>query len=241
MFSGPQRLLIFLVFLLIAPALTFASSIEVSGVCQAGTCPLPTDTLLPGGSVPVTTFDFTAIVNGDPFDIAGEYSSYNSSNTPGGSLGMQLDVTATYEGTSPSAQDDTVILEDLQNNIVPGSFSLNGTYSESLSASFSGTLAKFTSLRGQLFVNGNGLGTIGPFSAPGSQTITMPLSLTGRVLDEDFQVVFDFGPGTNPGMSITGMTSTPEPGGIIPVAAILALCLGIPAIRRSRLVSKQAA
>jgi hypothetical protein len=35
------------------------------------------------------------------------------------------------------------------------------------------------------------------------------------------------------------MTTTPEPGGLIPVAAILALGLGVPAIRRFRMASKK--
>jgi len=243
MLSASQRPLVLLAFFLIAPILTLASSIEVNSVCEAGTCPIPTDSLVPGGSIPVTTFNFDAVINGDTYDIYGSYSAYNTSNSPFGSVGLAIDATAVYEGNAPSAQDDTILLNDLQNNTVPGSFSLNGTYEESETASFGGTLVKNTSLRGQTFFNGDGLGSFGIFFGPGSNTVVLPLSLTGKIIDEDLQDVFDFGVGTLPGTSITAISTaslipTPEPAGIVPVAAILALCLGIPAIRRSRLASK---
>jgi hypothetical protein len=243
MHSGPQRPLIALAVFLIAPALALPSSIEVNSVCEVGTCPLPTDTLAPGSSIPETDFNFTVDVNGDPFDIFGDYSAYNTSNSPSGSVGIALDVTAVYEGSSPTAQDDEIFVEDLQNNTVPGSFSLAGTYGESLTASFDGPVANNTSVRGQMFFNGDGLGTVGPFSGPASQSMSAPLGLTGTILDEDFQVVLDFGKGTQSGSSSTGVVTgstiapTPEPTGIIPVAVVLALCLGIPAIRRARLSS----
>jgi hypothetical protein len=244
MLSGPQRPIILLAFFLITPILTLASSIEVNSVCEVGICPLPTNNLAPGSSIPLTNFNFEAVINGDTYDFYGTYSAYNTSNSPSGSVGITLDATAVYEGSAPTVQDDEILLNDLQNNTVPGSFNLNKTYTESLTASFSGTLVKNTSLRGQTFFNGDGLGSFGIFSGAGSNTVVTPLSLTGTILDEDMQAVFDFGVGTLPGTSITAMgtaslTATPEPAGIIPLAAILALCLGIPAIRRSRLASKR--
>jgi hypothetical protein len=244
MLSGPQKPLILLAFFLTAPIVTLASSIEVNSVCEVGTCPIPTDRLTPGNSIPVTNFNFEDVINGDTYDFYGSYSAYNTSNSPSGSVGIELDATAVYEGNAPTAQDDEILLNDLQNNTVPSSFSLNETYDESVTASFGGTLVKNTSLRGQMFFNGDGLGSFGIFSGPGSNTVVTPLSLTGTILDEDFQDVFDFGVGTLPGTSITAiatasLTPTPEPAGIIPIAAILALCLGVPAIRRSRLASKK--
>ena len=244
MFSGPQRPIILLAFFLAAPILTLASSIEVNSVCEVGTCPLPTDHLVPGTSIPLTNFNFEDVINGDTYDFYGTYSAYNNSNLPNGSVGFYVDATAVYLGNAPTTQDDEILLNDLQNNTVPGGFNLNQNYQESLTAGFTGTLVKNTSLRGQTFFNGDGLGSFGIFSAPGSNTVVTPLALSGPILDVDLQAVFDFGVGTLPGTTMTAigtasLTPTPEPSGIIPVAAILALCLGISAVRRSALASKK--
>ncbi len=160
MLSGPQRPIILLAFFLIAPIVTLASSIEVNSVCEVGTCPLPTNTLAPGSSIPVTNFNFEAVINGDTYDFYGNYSAYNTSNSPSGSVGITLDATAVYEGNAPTVQDDEILLNDLQNNTVPGSFNLKENYQESLTASFSGTLVKNTSLRGQTFFNGGWIGQL---------------------------------------------------------------------------------
>ena len=239
MLSGVQRSLLLLAASFIVPALAFASSIEVDGVCEAGSCPLPTDSLAPGSSIPSTNFNFTITINGDTYDIFGSYSAYNTSNSPSGSVGLALTATAVYEGTAPTTQDDMILFEDLQNNTVPHSFNMSGMYQESMTASFVGPLATYTSLRGRPFLNGDGLGKLGVFSGPGSQTVTAPFSLTGTILDEDFQVVFDFGKGTQSQSSMTAVVSgstvaAPEPAGIIPVVTILILGLGIPAVRRYR-------
>jgi hypothetical protein len=230
MLPTPHRHLALVALLLVAPALSLASSITVNGTCETGTCP-PTDTLSPGSSISTTNFNFTF----DGFDISGEYKASNTTNSPSGFTDTQVDVTATYEGSTPLTAPVVLTVDDLQDFTVPSSYSLLGIYDEGGTAGFSGTVGAGSSITEEAFYNGQGVGLLGPFTTNGtSETASKSLTLSGTSLDVENQFVFTFNAGTSKGGSIT---TTPEPGGLIPVAAILLLCLGIPAIRRYRRLS----
>ncbi len=229
MLSVSQRRLVVLAVILVAPSLCPASSITLNGSCEAGTCP-PVDSLAPGGSIPATLFNFMALVNGDMYDIFGEYSAANTTSSPFGFTATQFNVTAEYMGGAPTTGADTLMIDDLQDFSVPGTFSLAGTYTEDTFANFAGSGG---SLAYQAFYNGDGLGLLGPVTSPQSLSSSKVLALTGTSLDVEAQYTLVFGAGTTRGSEIA---STPEPKGVIPTAAILALCLGIAAIRRTRMV-----
>jgi len=227
MLSARHARFMFLAVFLAAPAGSFASSITLNGTCEAGTCP-PVDTLLSGGSTS-NTFNFMTSVNGDPFDVSGEYSA---SNPTSGLTTIQVAATALYEGSTPS-NSDVLTLDDLQDYTVTGG--LSGDYFEQTAASFGGPPAAGSSLSAELFYNGQGVGLLGPFTSAGSQAITKNLTLSGTALDADLQITFDFAAGSTNG---SFMSTVPEPRGVAPVAAILAVVLGIAAMRRSRLSQK---
>jgi hypothetical protein len=231
MLSASQPRLVLLAVLLVAPSLCLASSITLNGACEAGTCP-PVGSLAPGGSIPATLFNFIASVNGDMYDIFGEYSASNTTSSPSGFTATQFNVTADYMGPAPTTGADALTIDDLQDFTVPGTFSLTGTYNESTFATFGGSGGSLTY---QAFYNGDGLGLLGPVTSPQSLSSSKDLMLTGTSLDVEAQYTLVFDAGTTRGSEIT---STPEPTGLVPATAILALCLGVSAIRRSRIVSK---
>ena len=235
MLSPPQRHVMLLACLLAAPALGLASSIVVNATCEAGTCP-PVDTLASGGSTSGTfNFNYT-FSNTDEYNIFGEYAA---TNPVSGDSTLQFNVTAVYagNGTSSASQHDLLTIHDLQDYTVLTS--LDGDYFEHSAAGIGGPIASASSFSAQLSFNGNGLGLLGPFTGPGSYDETSDLNLTGLTspLVADFQFQFDFAAGSNVGSYIT-TAPVPEPGGMVPVAAILALGLGLPAIRRFRVLSR---
>jgi hypothetical protein len=232
--SASQCRLTLLSCLLVAPGLCLASSLAVNGTCDAGTCP-PTDTLAPGSSIPLAFFNFDVTVNGDSYDISGDYSASNTTNSPSGTTDFGGDVTATYIGGTPTAQSDVLTIDILQDFTVPGTYSLAGTYDEGAFVGINGA-ATGSSYSFQILYNGDSVGLLGPYTTSGTHSSSTYLALGGTSLDADSQFTFDFAAGTPHGAS---MTTTPEPGGLIPVAAILALGLGVPAIRRFRMASKK--
>jgi len=221
---------------LVTPALTFASSITVNGACEVGTCP-PTDTLAPGSSIPVTPFSFGVTVNGDKYQVSGDYSAANTTNTPSGFTSFNGDFTVKYIGGTPTAQTDVLTVEDLQDYTVPGGFDLAGTYDESaylgLSGGAPGSTASF-----QIIYNGQSVGLLGPFTTSGQHSASKFLNLSGTSLDAISQFNFTFAAGTTFGSVMT--TAVPEPGSLILFGATFALGLGIVAFRQRRLSPNQA-
>lgn len=232
MYSAPQRYLMLSALLLVAPVLALASSITVNGTCEAGTCP-PTDTLAPGGSVPFTLFGFDVVVNGDTYLVSGNYKAANTTDS-GGTTSFGGDVSAEYIGGSPTAQQDILTIDDLQNYTVPGTYNLAGTYDEGAYLGLIGDAAG-SSASFQILYNGDSVGLLGPYTTSGDHTASQFLNLSGTSLSADSQFTFSFAAGTTKGALIT---TTPEPGGLVPLAAVLVLGLGLPAFRRSRQTKK---
>jgi hypothetical protein len=222
MHSPTQRKFAISILFLLAPVVGYPSSISVNGACDVGVCS-PVDTLGIGDSSS-GTFDFNASVNGDPYNIFG---SYSAANPPSGDTALALNLTAVYTGSSPTTQTDVLTINQFQDYTVT---SPSGTYFEDITAGLGGPLGTGSSLTAQLFYNGQGLGQLGPFSSSGSGSASKSLTLSSP-LDADAEFVLDFGPGSENG---SYMTTTPEPAGLGPLAVVLALGLGLPAVRRCR-------
>jgi hypothetical protein len=232
MLSASRRHLTLLACLLVAPVLGLPSSIDVNGT-------QPTDTLAYGTTTNGTFNFYYVFANTDKYDIFGDYSA---TNPIGGPTTIQFTVTAVYEGNqlNTASKNDLLTIDDLQDYIVP--YSLDGEYFEDTAADIGGPIASDSSFKSELIFNNQGLGELGPFTGPGSYYESSSQDLTGLSgpLDADFKFKFDFAKGSEVGSFISTVpnSTVPEPGGVIPVAAILALGLGVPAIRRSSLLSK---
>lgn len=229
MFSASHRHLAVLALALAAPVLAVASSIDVNGTCDFGTCP-PTDTIGPGGSVPFTNFSFDVTVNGDLYQISGDYSASNTTNSPSGYTGFGGDVTAEYIGSTPTLQSDSLTIDFFQDFSVPADYSLSGTYDESAFIGIGGA-APGSSYEFQTLYNAQTVGLLGPYTTSGTHSASKDLTITGQTLDEDAQFTFDFAAGTTKGAY---MTTTPEPAGLLPLMAILLVFIAVPAVRRRR-------
>ena len=218
MLSASQRRLALLACLLVAPLVCFAATVDVNG-----------STIGSGGS---TSGNFNFTVDGGLFGVSGEYFSSETGGGPATTL--QFNVTAVYDGTTPLASPFSFTVDDIQFydlTTLP-----TGTSYDS-SAGFGGPLPVGSSLVADVTYGADVLPPLtfvpgGPsFQSSGPQT----LSGLSSPLEGQFEYTFNFAAGTTQGSSIT---STPEPGGVIPVAAILIVGLGVPAIRRFRPLSK---
>jgi hypothetical protein len=201
------------------------------------------DTLASGGSTS-GNFSFVYVASdSDWYDITGNYSALNPAS---GDTSIVFNADATYVGnggvnSTPSAGADTFTLSDLQDyNLAASAYyakygTLNGYYDEVTDSGIIGAPTG-SSWQAQLSYNGQSLPVLGPFTGPGYASNGTGTALTGfgsaTTLDADYVFTYDFAKGTAAG---SGFTSTPEPGGVIPVATVMALCLGVGAFRRTRL------
>jgi hypothetical protein len=227
--SGSFRHFTLLAGFLIAPALGLSSTITFNGV--------PTVDTLPVGSSTSGIFDFDYFSpNTDKYNITGNFAANNPTSGP---TSITFNATAVFVGnsTSTASQHDLLTIDDKQNYIVP--HSLDGNYFEDTAASLGGPIAPASTFTAQLFYDGNGLGILGPFTAPGSNFSSASRDLFGLTspLEADFRFDFDFAAGSGVGSFISTtsfLASTPEPGGVVSLTVILAVGLGFPAIRRCR-------
>jgi hypothetical protein len=146
-----------------------------------------------------------------------------------------------YEGTTSNplavlSNADTLTINVLQNvyDNSPGTF--DGLYTENVPVTISGAIGTGSSVTANLFYDGQGVGQVGPFVGAGnyngSASAYLPLpgrtDLTGDYLYEDFQFIYDFAPGTDPGAG--GGTpfaneNTPEPAETLPMALAFGLLI----------------
>lgn len=226
MFSAPRRSIITL-FLLAAPTITLASTIQVNGVNESTGVSGASSASLSSGQSTSGTYNFT--VDGGLFDIYGSFSASNPSGGPANTV--VLNATAVYEGSTPLASDYTFSIDDVQDFIdttLP-----SGAYIDSM-AVFAGALGTGSSLTAEASYDGQNLPSL-VFTSSGSQSNIGYFSGLTNPLAVEYTYTFDFAAGTAQGASLT---STPEPAGIVPVLAILVLTLGISGIRRHRQLSK---
>jgi len=216
MLSSSQRHLALLACFLIAPVLGLAAPIDVNG-----------STIGTNGSVSDTFFSFT--VDGGLFDVNGYYAASEIGSGP--LTGIVLNATAVYEGSTPLASAYSFTIDDIQNYTL-ATLPTTGFYDET--AVLSGSLGSGSSLVADLIDGPDTLPAL-TFTSSGSNSASGSLSGLSSPLEAQAELTFNFAAGTAKGASIG---SVPEPGGLIPVVAILVLGLGVPAIRRSRLFSK---
>jgi hypothetical protein len=217
MLSAPQRQVMLLACLLSTPVLSLATTVDVNG-----------GTIGTGGSSS-GVFSFTQ--DGGLFNIVGDYSASVTGSGP--VTAIKVDATVTYEGTTPLASDYSLTINDIQDYTL-ATLPTVGAYSEN--AGFGGDLGVGSNeLIADLTYGSDSLPTL-TFSANGYQSTSGPLSGLSSPLEAQAALTFDFAAGATAGAYIT---STPEPGGIIPLAVILVFGLGIPAVRRSHLLAKK--
>jgi hypothetical protein len=156
--------------------------------------------------------------NGDAYDVSWTYSAeYNSNGTE-----LSVDPTVTYVGSSPSVGDDSLEFQYFQNFYDAGPW--NGTYTEIIPLYLSANAAGGSTVSGQLFYDGQGIGLIGPYP-PGNYSGMNSANLSGLTdptLSADFQFYFDFAEGSTNGASASAASSSaPEPAQTWPTAIFL--------------------
>ncbi len=219
MYSALQRRLALLACSLVAPVLATATTIDVNG-----------STIGSNGS---TSGSVSFSVDGGLFAVTGQYSSSETGGGPATTL--QFNATATYVGSTPLASSYSFTVDDIQ--FYDLSTLPTGTSYDS-SAGFGGALGAGSSLVADVIYGSDVLPSLTfiPGGADYQATPTEVLSGLSNPLEGQFEYTFNFAAGTAEGAYIT---STPEPGGVSPILAVLVICLGIPAIRRARLLSKR--
>jgi hypothetical protein len=233
MFLAPDRQLVLVVCLLVAPALGISNpvtGIQVGSLptdCESGNC---TAAALAAGALTLGTstagtynFDLTA-GDGDIYNVSGTFDNA----FPRGTL-LGFFPTVTLLSTT-AAGADTIKLDMLQ-DFASGSDSTSwaGAYDEKLPFDLS---AAGSSASGQVLYGTNldptflTDGPLGPLFGPGDYDFTVSTTLSpldGHLLISDFQYTFTFPEGATKGSSIS--SPVPEPSPTIPVAIGLACLL----------------
>ena len=217
MLSAPQRQVMLLACLLSTPVLSLATTIDVNG-----------GTIGPGGS---SSGVFSFSEDGGLFNVVGAYSASETGSGPVTSITDEA--TVTYDGTTPLASAYLLTIDDIQDYTL-ATLPTVGEYDEN--AGFGGGLGVGSNeLIADLIYGSDALPTL-TLTADGYQSTSGPLSGLSSPLEAQGELTFDFAAGATAGAYIT---STPEPGGMLPLVVILVFGLGIPAVRRSNLLAKK--
>ncbi len=205
------------------------AAVSVDGTCvSASSCSSPT-TISYGQTIAGTIPYTLTLVNGDKYGISVAYSAAY------GAAGSQIivDPTVTYIGSAPSVATDVISLNFYQSifDNSPGTF--DGTYSETIPIVAPANVEVF----GQLFVDGQGLPLLGPFTngtydPNATQALT---GLTGDVLAYEYNFTYQFNAGVLNGTSTSSpsATLTPEPAQNVPAAFALG-GFALAALRRRK-------
>lgn len=233
-----ERLGLFLLCLIMTPGFVRASAIEIDSVCELGDCTmsgLESAAIASGQSVGPNSFDLmNFVVGSDPYDI--NLTSYGASYLDGTLI--YADLSVTYTGSGPSTGDDSIRIDDLQDfyNNLPGTW--DGNYTENVPV----IVGSGTTFQANLCYNGGQstacVGQVGPLGggtySPYFETYLSGLG-TGDYLAGDFDFVFNFPAGTEPGTSINLPASiVPEPSQSVPLAIGFLVLFVCATIRRGR-------
>jgi hypothetical protein len=223
--------------MLVAPFVATPAAVQINGTCETGgtSCssivPLSLD-----DSVALTPFSYAVSVNGDPYLMSGTYAaSYTAAQ---GTI-LNLTLTATYTGDGPTSVADILTLDLLQNFFNSSVGTWDGVYSESVPVNIFGDVGDGTNATARFLVDGQNVGTIGPFG-PGTnlgQASKALSDLGGNTLTQDFNFVFTFEPGTDPGAgSVVSATPNvvPEPSSLLLFGSGLASVLTVTRTRRKQ-------
>jgi hypothetical protein len=216
---------------LLAPFTAKPATITVNAVCEVN-CSAP-DSLTNGTSVS-GPFDFTfAFADGDNYEISGNYAA-SYSTADGSAIGV--DPSVAYLGAEPTAGADTIDFTLFQSYFDTSCCSWAGTYSESVPLSLSALAGPGSTVAGELFYDGQGVGLAGPYG-PGNYLVNESASLdfgasdSNPELTADFSFAFQFAAGTLPGAISSSIPPTPEPALSIPCGLGLIL---LGSVRRWR-------
>jgi len=232
--SIPERQLVLLVCLLVAPALGISNTvtgIEASAggapTCGYGSCTAPA---LSGGALTLgnsttASYNFNETApDGDVYNVSGTFANTFLSGTFLGFFPTVSLVSTTAVGA------DTITL-DMQQDFSAGTDATSwaGLYNENLPFVLS---AAGTTGEGQVLYSTNldatpqSVGLLGPGTGPGSYNFSGSATLsplTGHLLVGDFRFTFTFPEGTLKGAASS--SPVPEPSPAIPAAIGLAACL----------------
>jgi hypothetical protein len=159
---------------LTVPSLCRAGVITVNGTCEVGNCASPPG--LPFGSSTGQPFNFNyRFPNTDTFKIVGSYTASSSSS----GTHIEFRVKALYLGnaTHSASGNDTIVVDLLQDYGFPGD--LDGTYSYSNTFHVGKYVAPSSTVKTDLYYDGQDVGTIGPFTGPGNYGGSASADLTG--------------------------------------------------------------
>lgn len=205
--------------LLLAATVAQPAAISVNGTCEMGNCSTP-DALDLGGSTNGTFSYIYTFGNTDRYSITGNYSASYA-----GATSIGFNVIANYIGNSSNSASsaDTLSVDLLQDYNYQGD--PNGTYSVTTTLTQDGN-APGSYTEAQLSYNGQGLGLMGPYFGPGSQSFSASKALSGLTapLAADFNYTFFFA---------AGSPAVPEPAevGLLMCGFIAVL---LPALRRRK-------
>jgi hypothetical protein len=217
------------------PFRAVAGDIQINGSCVLGTCPPPsgmTGALQLGQSLGPTMGSYDLMfADGDTYTISWIFTG---SWAAGGGTGLgvpalYIDPTATYTRATPSVGNDVINFDFFQNFYNNSSGNWDGDYTENVPFSLLGNVAAGSTVSGQAFWDGQGLGFVGP-NGPGDSLGTSSADLIGLdapTLSAEFDFTYDFQAGTEMGASASASASTgvpepaPEPGEAAPCGALL--------------------
>jgi hypothetical protein len=224
---------------LAAPISMRAEAVSVNSVCIVGDCSSP-DPLSDGQSTSGTFNVDLDFLDGDTYNVSGSYAA--SYSTVDGST-ISVNPVVIYTGVAPSLGTDTIELNALQDYFDPSCCTWAGTYSESIPLVATGGFGAGSEMSGQLLYDGESVGLVGPFPAPGNYLQNKSANLdfgaldTSDTLAAEFEFNFIFGQGTQPGAGESA-SSTPEPASFVLCGlGLLALTGGV--YRRNRFTSER--
>jgi len=217
--------------LLAVPFTAKSQEINVNSSCEVGCPPGPA---LGNGQSNSGSFNFDyTFGDGDEYNLSGQYgASYSSVN---GST-ILFDPVATYIGSVNTTTLDTLTVDMLQSYFDNSSGSWAGNYTETIPIQLSNKAGSGSTVTAQLLYDGDSVGLAGPYSPGANLVFTETTALNfgtandnAPTLSADYNFVFNFAAGTQPGASIS---STPEPAMMVPCGLCLALLVYF--LRRSR-------
>jgi hypothetical protein len=209
-------------------AAAVAIALPILGVSATVTVNGGTTTYNPG-TITSGSFSEAIFVGADEYFLS---ASYSYGATASGGTTISFLPTVQYIGASPSTSADTINFNFLANIYDSAAANWDGTYNEHvpLSVAAGGTVSA------QLFVDGQGVGLVGPYGA-GTYNVSQSATLAGvngPTLAYAYDNTFTFSAGS-PDLtsSSSPATITPEPATIIPAAFGL-IGFGLMALRRRK-------
>jgi hypothetical protein len=205
------------------PLLGASATVQINGVCVNGSCSPTPVTYGAGNNQTGSTYNGIT-VGSDAYATA---TSFGVGVAADGSTYINFYPAVAYVGSAPSTSADTVTVNLLASIYDAAASNWNGTYTEHVPL----IVATGSSASGELYVDGQGVGLVGPYGAgtwdvSNSATLT---GITGSTLNYSFDFIFTFAPGTLPGAA--SLSPTPEPATLLP-AALGLMGFGLMAFRR---------